>query len=289
MREVDGFGLVEGPGPTAIHVHTDRLDDCLRVAAELGITHFLCNPILGYRLRTLAPLLERATVRGLYLNEFGEFPLEELYACVELEALVIDGTRGVFDLARVPTLASLSCAWFEGLKIPDDHPGLRSFHLFEYRPKSFDLSGLFSSKGLRVLSVINSSLRSVEGIERFPAVEELRLSYLRGLRSLAPVARLRALRVLHVQNCRKALDAEALSGHACLENLRLVSGPDIASLGFLDSLPTLKRFVFMGSAVTDGDMRPLLRLEGAWFDGKPWYSHKEIDVRRAIHDRLVGG
>jgi hypothetical protein len=169
------------------------------------------------------------------------------------------------------------------MRISEACTSLRLLDLSRYRPKSRDLTGL-PALAVEDLTLVQSPLRTIDGIERFTGLRRLELSYLTRLERIGAVAGLAGGRLerLECLKCRKIRDHAAVRAADSLKVLRFNACGDIPSIAFLNEMPNLEEFRFVHTNVLDGDLTPLLRLKAAGFFAKKHYSHKPEEVAAII-------
>ena len=121
---------------------------------------------------------------------------------------------------------------------------------------------------------------SLRGAAKHAGLTHVGLAHMGKLETLSDADRLPRLDVLECSGCGK-LQEHAIMGQAkTLRILRLNRCGEVPNLGFLDGLPSLEEFRFVGTNVVDGDLSPLLRLRSVGFDRKRHYSHtpKQLDA-----------
>ncbi len=272
-------------GVSYLHVDSDRIDACLRHYREHRINWLVVNAVRGYK------LLDVDFLRGHnYVTHISIVPplssdldLTGLDSLRELRGLMSDAAN-LGSLARFPKLESFWGTWSPRLEL-SACKGLEILSLGCYKAKTGDLTTFPDLPALRELGLIQSAIGSIRGIERFRGLRKLTLAYFTKLRSVAEVAHLPDLEDLDVHVCRKIEDHEAVR---VLKKLRVLKYNDcgqMPSVAFVNEMPALEFFAFVGTNVLDGDLGPLIRLKYAGFSEKKHYSHtrKQLDELMRPH------
>ena len=279
------FDVTITGGISDLSVDSDRIEECIRYYRENGIDRLSINVGRGYKRRDVEFLTRHddLTTIDIVLPYSPPFDLSGLSALKRLRRLTLSAEVPI-SLAQFPMLTEFRGYWNEALELPKC-PGIEVLDLSQYKPKSGDLSALPDLPALRDLTLVQSPISSLRGLARYPRLRKLTLAYLTKLRSVAEVTHLPDLEDLDVNVCKKIEDHEAVR---VLEKLRVLKYNDcgqMPSVAFVNEMPALESFAFVGTNVLDGDLRPLIRLKYAGFSGKKHYSHtpKQLDELMMPH------
>lgn len=285
MQSAD-FDIVRIAGVSTLYLDSQNIEASLEYYREHQIDLLGINPMRGFLGRDLAFLREFPFVKGLEIVSplSGGFDLDPIRALKGLRSLTVSDKVSL-DLREFPELEELRVVWDKGLRL-EGSSSLRLLHLRQYRPKSGDLAELPMLPKLEALDLVQAPLKSLDGVERFPALRHLELAYTRTLRTLSAL-RTTKLESLFFKACPKIGDYAALADVKGLRNLRINGCARIPSLKFLDQLPVLKEFRFVGTSVEDGDLTPILRLHSVGFDAKRHYSHSPKEVEAILAKNAV--
>ena len=193
-------------------------------------------------LRQLAPLRR---LRRLFIST-----MPRLRSLAGVEGLPIENLRVEFvprleSIAAVTTLADLGSLELEG------------------KSAVTDATRIGEVRGLQTLKLHHlPQCRSIDFIAALAELRELLLGGLdtAGVTSIAPIARLNALRVLTIGDCRGCSDLEELGSLRALEVLSIERGPELPSLRFLRGLSQLRDLDLCKTPVADGDLGVLVEL-----------------------------
>ena len=151
--------------------------------------------------------------------------------------------------------------------------------------RSLDLRLIPPLPGLRSLGMVDTSITSVHGIERFDSLETLEILHAPRLTSIDGLAALRRLRRLELAGCKRL---DTLQPVFALTELGFLNASEIGgrpSLRGIERLERLEEIDFAATVVGDGDLSPLLRLARlarVSFDDRPHYSHTRAEILRSL-------
>ena len=236
--------------------------------------------------------------------------------CPSLQHLKIvpaDSAGDKFDyspLYKMPQIKSLSCSTVYGFKeefstcidfaqinglecVSASNGGqqnynavmtLKSLGLSDYKHQ--DLSDAFASSILDTLTVIQSKIKSLEGIQRSQKMQCLYLYYNRSLSDISPLQHVKqTLRALRIENCPKIEDFSVLGQLENLELLELSGSNELPDLSFLKTMKNLKTFIFSVN-VKDGDLSPCVDLSYVFSEkNRKHYNLKNIDLPKGQYVR----
>lgn len=289
MQEVGGFKTYQGiQGRAFLLVESDRLEDCLRFLKRhpfygVGVSRFH-----GYQGDDLAFLERCPAVQTAYIQD----PVSDasgLYDLSSLEWLLFAGSRNELDLSRFKCLETLRADWGQGLLHLEQCKRLHHLALWQFKPKSRDLTPLSALARLEELEITQSSIKSLTGIDGLSRLRRLELSYLRSLQDLLAIRGVAGtLRALRLDHCKAITDYEPVVALKVAVELGINHCGALANISFLRSLVKLEHLSFVGTNVVDGDLRPCLehpKLRHVGFTEKLHYSHRFEEVKRAIRGR----
>jgi hypothetical protein len=162
---------------------------------------------------------------------------------------------------------------------------LERFHVSAY--KRPDLRELGAHRHLKAITLITTSVASMDGVSDLPDldyVEVYRGSALKGLTGLNGASSLKQLRI---EGCRKLSDYDAIADLPALEGLALDKCGPIPSLSFISRFPALKFIGLSGTELIDKDLLPCLAHPNLrWLDvSGRGYSPSSTEVKQALEAR----
>jgi hypothetical protein len=134
---------------------------------------------------------------------------------------------------------------------------------------------------LDTIELVQSPIRTLEGIEHFHRIKHCEFHYLPELREVKAIAGTGVMHV-HLDHCKNVQDIEALGKAKSLRVLRVTNCGNLRSLHFISSLENLEELRFVGTNIVDGDMSPLFRLKKVGFFPKKHYNRTPEEVDSEI-------
>lgn len=158
-----------------------------------------------------------------------------------------------------------------------DFTECQTLTVWHHSSKERDLKNLPDIIDLKNLIVISSNIETLCGIEKYPHLETLDLSYVSKLAAIENIQNVKSLRLLSIFNAKKINDYSKIGMLKGIETLRICDSGNIQDINFISDMPKLKSFSFAGSNVVDGNLIPILNhippLEFVGFNNKRHYSH----------------
>ena len=188
-----------------------------------------------------------------------DFDFSPLYKMPQIRSLQcsIDKFFASIDCAKISGLESIHItnSFFKNF---NNIETLKSLGLTNYKGK--DLAEAFSSIELDTLSVFQSKIKALDGIEKSQKLQCVYLYYNRFLQDICALKKVKnTLRALRIENCPNIDDFSVLQELENLELLELSGKNELPSLIFLKKMKSLKTFLF-NMNVKDGDLTPCLNL-----------------------------
>jgi internalin A len=153
-----------------------------------------------------------------------------------------------------------------------------------------DLISLMPLTRLRILRLAGGrKLASLDGIEAFSALEELRLLDLRALSDIEALSGVAdSLWSLDFNTCRRITRLNALASLRRLTRLLVINCGEIESLGPIAQLPLKVLHFYESTNIRDGRLdvlRDLPDLTDTSFANRRHYSHTRDEIQSAISGR----
>jgi Leucine-rich repeat (LRR) protein len=258
-----GFVVSQDAGGRLDFVVQAAWSSALRDAFESsGADGLVANYAIGFQGRDI-DFVRDLTLRRLNLLDRGISDLTPIHDLgSSLEELSVQSAPGSYiDLALLPKLTVLSCAWDQVSSSIDRTDQIEDLFLSPYTEADITpLSHLSSLHSLQMKQ--RPRLRSLDGIEAFPWLARLSV-YGAPLEDTAALARLNTpvLSRLDLASCRRLTSLADLSGLTGLRELDVSEGGNLASLVPIAGLTSLERLYLYGSTtIADGDLSPLLAM-----------------------------
>jgi internalin A len=262
----------------------------VELALSKGLTALtLRSGALGAKpgLVDLSPLRDFPGLRDLGISvEVDSFKdIDALYESDVTELSIMDRIGSEIDIARVPNLEILSFESQPKVRNAFAANDIRRLSVWHY--KGTDLAEVSALENLTYLTFVQSSIKSLEGIQKLARLKELNVAY---CRSLADVAALDGIASLEKVKFEKVPKVPPVL-NATLPNLReLEWGVNIPNVGIIAGFPSLESFVFASCA--DDDLSGLLDHPNLrrvrFYPDKKSYSHTSEDINFLLTSRWEG-
>ena len=203
-----------------------------------------------------------------------------------LEDISIDETRLTLDLRKLPALKKASLDWHKNIFLNAEKSKIESLHIWKYKSVTSDLTEMPLFPCLNEFELVQSSIKSLRGIDRFPHLKKLELHYLTRLETLTKLS-LDELTTFIAFSCKKITDHENIATCPMIRELKMNKCGTMKSVKFVKQLPHLNTFRFLHTAIADGDYSPLHSLEDVYFTNNRVLGVKVSDFRqtpRSIRD-----
>lgn len=231
---------------------------------------------------TMCPTLKYLKIipAGNVANGFDYSPLYDMYQIKSLQCSTIYGFKEEFstyiDCAKINGLENIHVSNLE-YKNFNTVETLKGLGLSNY--KNRDLSEAFVSTILDTLSIFQSPIITLEGIQKSQKMQCLYLHYNRSLQDVSALKNVKkTLRALRIENCPKIKDFSVLGELENLELLELSGSNELESLSFLKKMKNIKTFIF-NMNVNDGDLTPCLDLSYVYSEkNRKHYNLKDSEL-----------
>lgn len=238
---------------------------------------------------TLCPTLKhlRITPADSAKNEFDYSPLYKMPKIKSLHCENACGTKNnisaYIDCSKIKGLEDIHISSAE-YKNYNSIKTLKGLGLSNY--SEGDLSNAFNSEILDTLSVFQSKIKSLNGIQKSYKMQCLYLHYNRLLSDISALKTIKTtLKTLRIENCPSIDDFSVLGELESLELLELSGNNELPNLNFLKTMKNLKTFVFNVN-IKDGDLSQCLKLSYAFSEkNRKHYNLKDSDLPKGQYIR----
>ena len=279
----DGYKFYDGLSSDYIVVEDGKLNKYIKYINEKGIKSVSIVEVLAYNRDEIDFLKDCPSIENVNLISSKVKNYSGLYSLKELQELDIDCLTANLELSRLPNLKYFSSEWNKKLLDLESCKLLERLGLSKFNPSIKNFKSLSKLKNLKEIILIKSNITSFKGIGELTNLEKADFSYLRNLEEIDELKLIAGnLKHLRFDGCKKIKNHEYVT---CLKELELLSFDncgDIPSIKFINELPKLKKFIFIGSNIVDGDLSPCNRLEYVGFWDKKHYSHKMKDFKNKM-------
>lgn len=217
-------------------------------------------------------------------NEFDYSPLYEMpnIKCLHCETMYGEDEEKIttIDYSRFPGLKRLGIKGGKGhLNVHTAKEVVSLFFDFGF-PNAKTLTGFIPEGKLKNISINQSPIQSLDGIEAALQLCKLELSYNRRLTDISALRHLsETLRYLEIDTCGKICDFSVLKELHNLEFLTLKGSNVIQDLSFLNKMPNLKNF-HLTMNVENGDLSLCEQLPYVRIKNRKHYSHKDSELQK---------
>ena len=162
-------------------------------------------------------------------------------------------------------------------------PHLRELWISQNRThKNFE--GISYSDDLEKITVIQSKLQTLNGIEAFSNLKSLVMYNNYSLRDISALQNTaETLRYLVIENCSKIKDFSSLASLSRLQHLQLYGNNTIPNLTFLRNMPQLKTFTFTMN-VEDGDLSLCRNIPYVSCKSRKHYNFKDAQLPKILEE-----
>lgn len=234
--------------------------------------HFLTDCKKINYIDILSPLL--TDISGIY-------DLENLTGLSYSEGDNINNIE--LNFAKFPNLEYFYLEWnkkIKGLESIEKLTKLKELHLYNYAPKTKDLTNLKFFEKLKKLTLSNSKVHSLMGIENLKNLKELNIFAVRNLTELANINTLGStLEKLEIEKCKKITSFHLLGELRSLRELSLIECGEVPSLEFVSALKKLRYFNFYETVIKDGNLTPCLGIDQVNFREEKFYNYNVKDFK----------
>lgn len=226
------------------------------------------------------------------------FDYSPLYELPNLKTLLCDtmyGLRAVYDVEEKVKIATVDYSRFHDLRELHvfDKEGHLNVHAAEKVrclrmgggfPKSQNLKEVIPVTSLRCLSICDSPIASLSGIENAAYLCRLELTYNLRLEDISALYHLRnTLGYLEIDRCGKIKDFSVLSELHNLEFLTLKGSNVLPDLSFIKEMPKLKN-LHITMNIANGDLGICESLPYVCVKNRKHFSHKDNDLPKNYVD-----
>lgn len=260
-------------------VRTSFLSQKMFRAASCGFLAFVSPQTQPQALKAFAEQQDRFSglhVSGIadlsFLSDFPNLRYVEIVQQNKVDPRPLDGLtnlRGLrletpgagIDFSCFPELEVFDGDWHEDNSRINSCQELRDLRIRHFKPGSGDLSSLADVTRLEWLSIVQTGVTSLAGLETLRDLRYFTVAYAPKLESLElPSERPIELREMKVEKARKIASYAPLAEFGRLRRLHLTSCAPMADLQWIQGLAELDFLSIVETNVVDGDLSPLLRL-----------------------------
>jgi len=276
----DKFHVIgSSSGHKIITIRSDYIDECMKYYNQHkdidGV--YICRG-LGYELPNIAFLDKHRYIKGISISDGNKIDLSGIENLKELEYISISDNTQPIDYSVFPKLEQIRSIWHPKVILPEGSK-LKHLCLWHYKPESKSLIELSDLPNLEFMGMIQSSIKSTEGIGRFKRLKKIELAYLPNLETLCDMKNL-DIEIADIHNCKKIQNLDYIGTVKSLKRLICDKCGSFTSIKLVGKLKSLEHFSFLDIDVLDGDMTPCLSIPCTAFTNKKYFTHTMEQINK---------
>ncbi len=283
IKSKEGLNILKlTDGSETLFMDSSRIDDCINYLYEHKLRRISINPFQGYSsdnldfLSRLEDYLEGITVLD---DRYDYRPLNRLHKLKSLG--FVDNRRDTIDLSNFPKLESLACDYSKRLLSLEGCERLQDLTLSGYKSPDKTLKQFPDLRSLKIFSLFQSNITSLDGIGKLLSLQEIALYRLSRLEDISAITDLsKTLIKIELDVCKRITNYDILAELKKMETLIISNSGAIPSLSFIKQMPKLNFLSFVGTNILDGDLSPTIGLGYVGFENKKHYSHTFDEISR---------
>ena len=262
-----------------IVIESNRIDEGMQLFYRENLHGVVIAHVHGYNLDEVDFLKNYPLIKHISIS--GISNVKGIYALKDLESLYISGEKLKIDFGAFPHLKKLIIDWSPYLLNMNQCSKLETLSFYKYKPLSKDMSQLFNISWLKSLTITQSPINSLRGLEGFRQLEKIELNYCSKLEKICCLeSSKKTLTTLLLDHCKSIENHEYVELLKELKVLAYNNCGNIPSIKFIKKMPSLEDFRFVNTDITDGDISPCIGLKYAGFFNKKHYSHTSEQIEK---------
>lgn len=218
-------------------------------------------------------------------NDFDYSPLYQMPNIRELFCVTTYGYKDQFhsavDYSKIPGLTGISAAG-NGHFGYEKATQLESLWLSGSK-RHDDFSNISCSAALKDVTMMQCGIKSLNGVEKYPQMEQMALYHCRSLADISALAHVTgSLRDLTIESCPKITDFSVLGELHQLKHLHLYGNNTLPDLSFLNNMRNLEIFCFTMN-VQNGDLSLCKNIPYVSCKNRKHYNCKDHDLPKNLN------
>lgn len=260
-------------------------DSFLKILIDKNIDELELNIGKGWRRgkqENLQFLIYLPNLKSLNIRDLGIESIESIHYLKELRSVDISTyCKTKIDFNQFPLLEDCFIEWRKGCDSLFECENLKTLGINNYKEES---SSLFSKLiNLEKLTLLNSSIKDINGIFELKFLNYLSIGNLRNIISINGIENLQNLEILEIQKCKNIYSISNVFELKKLKKFHLLDSGNIKTINGIEKLAELEWFIFYESTnIVDGDLSPLFKLKkltNISFQNRKHYSNKREEFR----------
>ena len=195
------------------------------------------------------------------------------------------------DFSCLPELEVFIGAWHSDNCNVHRCEELRRLQVWQFKPKSLDLSDIANTTRLEWLNLTQTGIASLAGLETLEDLRYCEIAYAPKLESIDALTKDRLeVRELSFEKVKKIASYEPIAALRRLRRLKLTSCSPMSDLNWTKGMDRLDFFSFVETNVEDGDLSPLHELPKLRYIGtldRKHYNYKFAAINKILSQRAV--
>jgi hypothetical protein len=234
-------------------------------------------------------LADFSNLRYLEVVDQKKFDARQLAPLTNLRGLRLETPGAGIDFAWFPELEGFCGDWHADNINVRCCRELRHLRAWQFKPKSKNLADIAGATRLERLSLTQTNIATLDGLESLEDLRYLELAYALQLEPLEALARPGVdLREIEIAKAKKIASYRPLAEVRRLRRLKLSSCAPMADLTWTAGMNHLDFISFVETPVENGDLAPLLelpRLRYVGTMGKKHYNYKCDALNQVLQER----
>ncbi|GKV68546.1 hypothetical protein NCCP2716_10440 [Sporosarcina sp. NCCP-2716] len=228
-----------------VEVETEFIDKYIEYINENSIKEVQINSSYYFD-DTLSFLTKCPQITHVYIVDSVIKDYSALYSLTELKCLSSQSPIINLDFSLLCDLEELSIIWNKSIKNLDSCKKIKYLNVSKFNPANGNLTSLSISLKIETLILNQTSVTSLQGIEKLSKLKILHINYAKKLKNFIGIEALAtSLEQLDLYACRGVESYKALGEASSLKKLIIDKCNAIGKLFFLDELKNLEWFVCM--------------------------------------------
>ena len=251
------------------------------------------GPYSGLKISSIADLnflKEFSDIRYLEVVDQKRIDTQQLDSLYNLRGLRIETPGAGIDFSWFPKLEIFFGDWHADNRNLVHCHELRTLKIWQFKPRSTDLSDLADAPRLESLDIVKSDIASLAGIEALEDLRFVEIAYAPKLTSLDALTGTDCgIREIGLETVKNVASYQPLASLPYLRRLRLFKCAPMPDLKWTAGMNRLDQFSFVETNVEDGDLSPLLDLPKLRYVGtmdKKHYNYKSERFNELLDARF---
>ena len=284
LVEQNGLKVKQWQDHKWLVIETAKLARCVEFINSPRFSEFdgvIVSKDLGFTSNALDFIEQTLGVSSVTISDHFD-DLSHLYSLKHLRTLHLAENNAVIDVSKFEVLEEFGFDWNAKVLGLESCRRLRRLIIGEFASKDKRIAALPPLPSLLNLTIVKSNIVDLVGMDRFPSLTDLNLSYMGELVDIEGILGCNLLKSAVFEKCRKIGNHDVVQG---LEKLRVLKFNDcgsMMSISFIGRMKALETFAFAETNVVDGDMRPCLKLKHAGFSDHKHFSHTFAEIQKQM-------